>query len=341
MKNIFIYNISNEYLHIAPSFEECTSIYTIFHENFVNHYTIVQNIEDADFAFIPFTIGSLFVNKSIKECKNIWLKIYNPIIHHHLLEKIPHILIWGYVLYHIDLTFISDKIYIISLESKGESSISNIDKMVVVPYILDIQTHPSCKKLTKISNDKLRLVYEDKQSDRLYDIGYIGRTVDNTRNTIIDYLENEFTIQKYKPTEKDPFEIYKNTKFTLVLRGDTPTRKALFHSLAAGSIPIIYESCLKEYDYIYFGMFESLKDVCVCIPDHHNDISESYLANIKNIIKDSLNNYHLDLDKFKEIFSRYNYYDTINNISNPVYYSVNAIINKNKLLSLTREDIHP
>lgn len=327
MLNIYIYNVPNIYLEIAPRFEECTSVFTVFHESFLNQYNIVENIENADFAYIPFSIGSLFVIDSIEDCKKKWIELYEPIINHNLLDKIPHILIWGYVLYHIDLTFISDKIYIVSLESEGESSISN-DRMLIVPYILDIQTHDSCTRLSKIDNDKISSIYENKQLDRLYDIGYVGRTVDNTRNTIIDYLENEFTILKYIPSEEDPFEIYKNTKFTLVLRGDTPTRKAFFHALAAGSIPIIYESCLKEYDYIYFGMFESLRDLCICIPDHHNDISESYLLYIKNLIRNSLNNYNLHLDKFKELFSRYNYYDTINNISKPVHYSVKSVIDK-------------
>lgn len=328
MFNIYIYNIPNAYLEISRSFEECTSVFTMFHESFLNQYNIVDNIKDADFAYIPFTMGSLFVSKSIDQCKKTWSEIYEPHIKHDLLDKIPHILIWGYVLYHIDVTFISDKIYIISLESEGESSISNIRNMVVVPYILDIQTHPSCKKLTKIDNHKINSIYQDKQLEGLYDISYVGRSSDPYRNLIIDSLENEFTILKYIASEEDPFEIYRKTKLTLILRGDTPTRKAFFHALAAGSIPIIYESCLKEYDYIYLGMFESLRNLCICIPDHHNIIDTNYLSNITKIITDALTNYHLDLDKFKEVFSRYNYYDNINNIPVPVYYSVQSFINK-------------
>jgi hypothetical protein len=335
MFKVYIYNIPNAYLNIAGCFEECTSVFTMFHESFLNQYKIVDDIQNADFAYIPFTIGSLFVSKSIEECKIKWIETYKPHIKHDLLDKIPHILIWGYVLYQIDLTFINSKIYIISLESKGESSISNIDRMLVVPYILDIQTHWCCAKLTRIDNDKLRLVYEDKQSERVYDISYVGRTFDKTRNVIIDYLENEFTIQKYIPSEMDPFEIYKKTKLALILRGDTPTRKALFHAIAAGSIPIIFESCLEEYDYMYFGMFESLRNICICIPDYDNEINyELYLINIKIIIKVALNNYQLNPEKFKDIFRRYNYYEKTDGYSNPVYHSVNAILNKNKLFSL-------
>ena len=75
-------------------------------------------------------------------------------------------------------------------------------------------------------------------------------------------------------------------------------------------------------------MFESLRNLCICIPDHHNIIDTNYLSNITKIITDALTNYHLDLDKFKEVFSRYNYYDNINNIPVPVYYSVQSFINK-------------
>lgn len=331
MLKIFIYNVPNVYLESAPEFEECTSIFTIFHAHFLDKYTIVENIEDADFAYIPFSIASLFVINSIEECKEMWIEIYEPIIHHHMLDKVPHILIWGYVLYHIDLTFINSKIYIISLESEGDSSIScHIDRLVVVPYILDVQTNACCNNISRIDNYKINSIYEDKQLERLYDIGYVGRLLDTNRNIIIDYLENEFTILKYMPSEEDPFEIYKNTKFTLVLRGDTPTRKAFFHALAAGSIPIIYESTLLEYDYTYFGMFESLRDLCICIPDHHDNIDSTYLSYIKHLIRNSLNNYQLDLNKYKEVFSRYNYYDTIHNISKPVYYTVKSVIDKHK-----------
>jgi hypothetical protein len=338
---IFIYKHSKFFITHHNYFEECTDIEAIFHYNFINNYIKVDNILNADFAYIPFFMGSMYYSTSNTQTIDLWNDLYSKIIEPiEIRSKIPHIIIWGYVLYNVNLSFIPHDIYIISLESKNTFTYTHPemyihDRMVVVPYILKSQSHSSALSTTVVDNDRINTAYELSKInfENKENIVYIGRFDEDKRNVIIDHINKYITVKKYLPSEYDPFEIYKNSKFALVLRGDTITRKALFHCLASECIPIIYESTLIEYDNIYGGMFPSIRDIVVTIPDS-DIVNLQYLNYITQHIKESLTKYNLDIiDKIKNTFERYNYFNLIDNISAPVYYSVKSILSshiKNK-----------
>jgi hypothetical protein len=333
---LYIYQHSDFYLTSATEFEECTDIETIFHKTLCKHYKIVTKIQEADIAYIPFFMGSAYYSMDRKKCKDIWSDVYKPILANR--AKIPHFIIWGYILYNVDLSFIDQDIYIIALEGEVTSTSDRqyeyeSDRMIIVPYILKKQSHHSAKRVTVVDNNRINDLFEYSKStfqDRKQ-LAYVGRDYDDKRNIVLTHLKDQFTLLNYNPSTTDPFDIYRQSKAVVVLNGDTSTRKAFYHALSCMAMPIIYESTLMEYDDLYRGTFESIQDFCIIIPDHHGIIDIKYLNHITEIIHHELNRYDESMvERLYKVFNRYNYFYMIQNIPAPVHHTMHCILKHHK-----------
>lgn len=350
---VYIYDHRDMNRSKRHSFEECTDIEDIFWNIIFNHCERVYNINDADFAYFPFRTCSVYLQRPSKAFQLTWIRKYNNLLAPpEIRKKIPHFITWCYVLYNIDLSCIPEDIYIISLEhlmtifkSTNTSNIGCYNRMICVPYILSKQTHKSAIKTTSISSEYINNIdYVIGEFDSRKMFGYVGRLTDKYRNKILDYFKNiDITnILIDTPTSIDPFEIYKKTKYALILRGDTPTRKAFYHALAAGAIPILFESTVEFYEQIMIPINESIndnrniiniRDIALIIPDPidytEDSITNDYLNKIENIILEEKSKYKVEQHyKIKEIFNKLDYFSLIDSIPIPVYNVLNYIKTK-------------
>jgi hypothetical protein len=143
----------------------------------------------------------------------------------------------------------------------------------MIPYVLTPQTHPAAGVIetTNINPENFNTELWTRRSNTAF-IGSLqagGRPRINTRASQVIGWQSQIGCDIYGDRQAtEPNDTYSRYKFALILRGDTPTRKAFYQAIAAGAIPVITESAWQQYSELYRGHCESLADIVVVVPDN-------------------------------------------------------------------------
>jgi hypothetical protein len=345
---VYTYDISCIYRNCLQGFEECTKTEIIFYEE-MKKFPQTKDITKANIAFIPIFMASLFYKtKNQEQFNNYWKNIFEKILAPMEIRKnVPHFVLYNYVLNNINFSCIPNDIKIIAYES--EVTISKLyglfdngcsNRMIITPYILDTQPGYS-KTIRKI----VKNIYHDKtdteiikEFDRRGSFCLVGNISDRnihftSRRIIANKLKTKYSDLVIESAHDDFTATLTKFKFCLVLRGDTPTRKAFYTALSGGCIPVIFERELLQYDELYAGSLD-IKDIVVTIPDYKENDSV-YLDQVMDILSNAVSNkdeQYRKVIKIPHIFNEVNYFNSINGISAPVYNSVLAVMNIKKRL---------
>jgi hypothetical protein len=343
---IYIYDLQ-ELENLISFYEEVPpemNLFNHFKNQLINNYIIVENIHDSDIAFIPIdytkllymyptntldlpldfpnippTYGSTYKKNNIKY---FWDKYVNEHLKEHLKEnlkenlKIPHFILYSYVLFDIDFSAIPENIIIVSYENKVSlynnlNSISNSNhKFLVIPYILNENNIFNQPKITKYYVDDYNTC---DYINKTIDIGFFGEIENIIDRPVLSYYRSilqiiNFMIDKYKKYKyiigngSEAENNLKNIKYLFVLRGDTPTRLCFYQCFAYGVIPIIFESERELYSNLITSV--NILDSCLILPNYNitknNKSNYSNAINIINIIKLN-NNFECNIKKYKNV----------------------------------------
>ncbi len=262
-------------------------------------------IENAQFVFIPFYTflsgwkDSQFSNERIITKLNF---LIDHIASWKTKLNLPHVLIYSDVCWDTSDSFINlinwpSNTVLVSLESI--SSKSGI-KMITSPYLTGFDYNNNWNKL------------------KTYKLIYIGRMR-------IPFKEEDLTIQKpncqwlffemqgWKSIneidfDKQCYDLYSQSEFSLQPPGDRETRRGFFQSLIHGCIPVIFKDNIQGYQQHTNLLIE---DLCIVVPydakdctiefiiDFVSSISNTKIKKIKHNIKKNIQNYI-----FHEFYSR-------------------------------------
>lgn len=356
---IYKYNISEQYMIPHTNFDECSEVEFLFMSE-INKFKITDNINEADVAYIPIFLASHYHMNRTKQhaMDSFWHNYFNKIIApENVRKKIPHFVLYSYVLVDVDFSCIPKDIKILAYENevttiKNQSILSNngcYDRIITIPYILGSQ-HSFSKKINSITSHiydnctEAEIINQYKSRKAL---AFVGTDVKRSkfieiRANIIKQLQTLFPeMITANPLEDDIDTPYKNAKFALVLRGDTPTRKAFYTALSMSCIPIIFEKTMLHYGELFNGSLP-IEDIVLTIPEY-NEHDPEYIQKITHIIDNAINDHDMQIKKIKlikKIFSELNYFNNINNISAPIYNSILSVTGKHKRLSYKQPFIY-
>lgn len=310
----FIYKVDHSFSR--PSvFEEATdaedriwSCLNKFHEE-------VDSIDHADIAFIGLNNTSFYFNRDA--LRKIWQESICPRL---TSKDIPHVALFTYVINEDDLSFIPPWITIWAYETEcshhNSLSLQTTDngcgdRMCMIPYVLTPQTHPAAGviKTTSIHAEK----FNEELWVRRADTVFIGSLQADDRprikvraNQVLSW-KSQIGCDIYADRQAtEPNNTYSRYKFALILRGDTPTRKAFYQAIAAGAFPVITESAWQQYSELYRGHCESLADIAVVVPD---DVELWDCAKIQEVLNERVMKCATLLPRLHSWVSKYLDYD--------------------------------
>lgn len=271
----FKYKVNHNYQRPAY-FQEATDAEDRIWQCLRLFHQEVDSIKDADIAFIELNNASFYFNQPT--LKRIWEEYINPRLPK---KEIPHVAIFTYVINEIDLSFIPSWISIWAYETEcshhASTSLRTTDggcgsRMCMIPYVLTPGTNPAAGL---VESTCINYSNFDPYSWRnRADVAFIGslqadgRPRISTRANQILKWQSQFGCDIYSDRSvTEPNSAYSRYKFSLIMRGDTPTRKAFYQAIAAGSFPIITESAWQQYSELYRGHCDSLADMVVVVSD--------------------------------------------------------------------------
>lgn len=316
-------------------------LYDIFLEKLKRKYEIVNDINDADIAFIPIDYIKLIYGK-VNE--NQWSVL------HRLLSKslkypdlipseqprtfgvgykenyinffwsnfvkdkiknntgVPHFILYNYVLFETSFDSIDKGIFILSYEDEVSFfntnktfNVGTQDRIIMIPYVLNGNDSYSLPVINGVVN-----------SEKTQDLTFIGSLSSEDR-PLIKRVRNFITLLKSEVYIGDMSDIdseLSNTKYLFVLRGDTPTRLSFYQCLAYNIVPVIFEKELPMYQKI-FTEDVILRDSCLILPDK-NELSDiKYATIVDEIINKELSNsdnYFNKIKNHKKLFDQINYF---------------------------------
>tara|TARA_R110002074_G_scaffold156075_2_gene312179 strand:- start:5837 stop:8002 length:2166 start_codon:yes stop_codon:yes gene_type:complete len=358
--SLYIYNNFDFYnKYREPYFEECTFIERYYFDE-LKKFNKTDNLKDADLAFIPITPASHIYERGINDFKDHYNKFINLI---NLDSNIHHFIVYPYTFYNQDynnISFIDKRITILGLENE----ITNFNyfqdifttnpkeerfyNSITIPFHLKQNKHDVCKGIKDVVKPNIN-------SKKNYLFCYVGMlsTFDTAcieypdrKFRLINYRENilnEF-VKEYgkdnvligRPDKNNAFDLYCQSKYALIFRGDCMTRVAFYQALMTGCIPIICNDCYLDYQN-YNGYFFDLEKAIIRIPYCNELFNRNKFRfinenNIWNIIDKYISNDDLRIKKIEYIKNIVNYIDYnnfINNIRAPIYYSLKSIIDTN------------
>jgi hypothetical protein len=294
---IFIYNIEYDDRKVL-SFEECTET-----ENFINLYlrnkhTIVNDINKADVAFIPVWNASLrYTHPSLH--RTLWVESVIPQLH--LNSNIPHFTTWCYVLYNENIDFIPSYIKVWAYEAEVTLPDQTIridngcfDRMIIIPYNLKQQSHSACRMVKETHLDSTLFSINNWKKCKDIKLSFVG-SIEDKVSEIREMRSNivkDITKSIFDPQKIDPTDVYRKSQFALILRGDTPTRKAFYQAISCACFPIICEDSLIEYLDLFRGKFAHIiQQIIITVPKFVTKKDIKYFPNRKQefIDKNSLN----------------------------------------------------
>lgn len=343
---IFIYNIPElkqllEYFE-DPPFE--MNMFDLFLKKLNKNYEIVNNLEQSDIAFIPIDYIKLIYGRTKK---NQWHNVYVNMCDYcgqidlvpksqpqsigiyekekyikffwdcfiknkiNLESKIPHFILYSYVLFEVSFEPIDESVFILSYEDKvsifDSSELFDLgikNRVIPIPYI---QNHSN-----NLYGFYLPMVNKCVETKKEIDFSFIGTLSDKNRPVLSSsrsFLKN--IVNKINIVGVDLIiETLFKTKYLFVLRGDTPTRINFYQCFAYDVVPVIFNSESYLYSKILPKEY-SLNDSCLILPDK-GILSDCDYANVvESIMTTELSNNQNYLDRIKNhknIFNEINYF---------------------------------
>jgi hypothetical protein len=225
--------------------------------------------------------------------------------------KIPHFILYSYVLFEISFEPIDKNIFILSYEDEVSFfnttttfKIGTHDRMITIPYVLNENIARSLFNMEKIvSCEKTReltfigALYSDNSEDR--------PLIKRIRNFIL-LLNSEVYIGNMSNINQELM----NTKYLFVLRGDTPTRVCFYQCLVYNIVPVIFEEELSLYQKIFTKDID-LKESCLVLPNKNGMSDIEYSKIVDNILHEELldpNNYFNKIKNHERLFNQINYF---------------------------------
>lgn len=265
------------------------------YEQLLRSPTRVRHIEDADAAYFPVNMVSWYYNvgsvaldtyASYKarnaELEEAWAKWSERLPPPEVRSRIPHFVIWPYVFYNVNISFVPQDIFVLAYEDIGvggapaHASYENgcAQRCIVIPYLSK-----------SVHIDPAR--YEQYKSRKL--ISFVGSVIRSSatrmfRSRIVPYLRESLPSSDFifKSTDELPpvdengakllpehinhSLVFKTSKLCLELPGDTVTRKGFYDAIRHGCSPVILESSLKVYQRLLGGALP-IKEAIVTLPD--------------------------------------------------------------------------
>ena len=290
----FKYKVNHTYTR-PTGFQEATDAEDKIWQSLLRFHEEVDNINNADIAFIELNNASFYFNKGT--LKRIWEEYINPRISK---KDIPHVTPFTYVINDNDLSFIPSWINIWAYETEcshhAATSLLTTDsgcgsRMCMIPYVLTPGTNPAAGLVesTSITYDNFNSTAWKNRAHAAF-IGSLqadGRPRISTRADQILKWQQQIGCDIYPDrSATEPNSTYSKYKFALIMRGDTPTRKAFYQAIAAGSFPVVTESAWQQYSELYRGHCDSLVDMVVVVPDDASTWSISKIQiQLETIIK--------------------------------------------------------
>lgn len=331
-------------------------LYDMFLRKLKLKYDVVDDINESDIAFIPIDFVTLIYGKIkplnfhklftyLKSCKNypdliptiqpptfgagfkdnfikfFWDNFIKNQINTDL--KIPHFILYSYVLFETSFESIDKNIFILSYEDKVSLfnttttfNMGTYDRMIMIPYVLNENSSTSIPSMTKMVS-----------CEKTHDLTFIGslyseeRPLMNRIRKFILLLNTTVYIGNMSKIEKDLM----GTKYLFVLRGDTPTRICFYQCLVYNIVPIIFEEELYLYQKIFTNDID-LKQSCLVLPNKDAMSDTEYSKIVDEILTNELsdlNNYHNKIKNHEILFNQINYFS---NECLPIEISINKII---------------
>lgn len=340
---IFIYNIKE--LEKIMSFYESSppemDLYNMYLSKMKLKYEVVDDINESDIAFIPIDFVTLIYGKIkplnfhklftyLKSCENYpdliptiqpptfgvgfkdnFIKFFwNNFVKNQINTdlKIPHFMLYSYVLFETSFESIDKDIFILSYEvevslfnTTTTFNMGTYDRMIMIPYVLNDNITTSLPTITKTIS-----------CEKTIDLIFIGclfseeRPLMNRIRNFILLLDNTVYIGNMSKIEEDLM----STKYLFVLRGDTPTRISFYQCLAYNIVPIIFEEELFLYQKIFNNDID-LKQSCLVLPNKEGLSDTEYSKIVDKILTNELsnsNNYYDKIKNHKILFNQINYF---------------------------------
>jgi hypothetical protein len=341
---IFIYyikeleEIMKFYVSVPPEMD----LFDMFLSKLKLNYEIVEDISKSDIAFIPIDfIKLIYGHISSTNHRNLYTHLKNydkysdltPAVQpptfgvgykENLIKfywnnfikdnidlnlKIPHFILYNYVLFETSFESIEKDIFILSYEDEVSFfnttttfKMGTYDRMITIPYVLNNNSSFSLPSMRKIIS-----------CEKKYDVTFIGslnnsevRPLLNRVRSFIPQLKTEVYIRDTSKIEEDLM----NSKYLFVLRGDTPTRICFYQCLVYNIVPIIFEEELSLYQKIFTKDID-LKQSCVILPNKGGVSDIEYLKIVDNILNEELldpNNYFNKIKNHERLFNQINYF---------------------------------
>jgi hypothetical protein len=316
-------------------------LFDTFLQKLKSKYEIINDINEADIAFIPIDYVKLIYGK-IKD--NQWHILHNQLtrfdkysdlvpsgqpptfgVGHKenyikffwynfvkdyisVESKIPHFILYNYVLFETSFESIDKDIFILSYEDKVSFfnttetfEIGTNNRVIPIPYVLNENTSFSLPQMGEIVTSR-----------KLHDVTFIG-SLDSENRPLIRYVRNFLLSLKSNLRIGDMSNIkyeLMNTKYLFVLRGDTPTRISFYQCLVYNIVPIIFEGELLIYQKMFTDDIDLSKS-CLVLPNK-NELSDlKYSKIVDKILDDELSNPNNYTDKIKNhkiLFDQINYF---------------------------------
>jgi hypothetical protein len=337
-------------------------LYDLFLRKLKLKYKIVSDIDEADIAFIPIDYVKLIYGR-VKN--NTWDELYKKLkIYEHYSEltpdeqpptfgmgykenyirffwfnfvkehiitqsKIPHFILYSYVLFETSFEPIDKNIFILSYEYEVSFfntiktfKIGTYDRIIPIPYVLNKNISYSLPLMDEIVN-----------TEKVNNLTFIGSLISEQR-PLIKRIRNFVTLLDVVINIGDMSKIEEEimrTKYLFVLRGDTPTRISFYQCLVYNVVPIIFEEELLLYQKI-FTKDVDLEKSCLVLPNK-NEISDiKYSKTINKILEIELsnpNNYLNRIKNHKNLFKQINYFSEE---CQPIEISLKKIISRGMII---------
>lgn len=256
----------------------------------------VRNLEDADAAYFPVNMVSWYYNNydgrvldtyaSYKaraaQLEEAWAKWSERLPPPEARARVPHFLIWPYVFYNVNISFVPRDIFVLAYEDVGvvgapaHASYENgcANRCVVIPY------------LSRSVIDPAR--YEQYKSRTL--VSFVGSVTRSSatrsfRSRIVSYLRESLPSSDFifkspdgglssvdehggelVPENVNHSLVFKMSKLCLQLPGDTVTRKGFYDAIRHGCSPVVLASSLKVYQRLLGGALP-IREAVVTLPD--------------------------------------------------------------------------
>lgn len=354
---IYVYNISDsdrklDNVSVWPH----ASIDFAFERQLQNSSLRVQNIEEADIAFLPIRFVSwyyipkpyyyindtkLYLQRN-NEFRNYWVTLSNMLANETVRKRVRHFIVFSYVCYLCSFEHIPKDIIILTFERYSVTGAPE-DKMtdagcgmrcIVIPYFT---THSNETVIRKPLNI-------DKYLEQRHLLSFVGSV--NRTNSLVRYRKKILnSLQKLYPhnwaiiltspnISHEGRQQYGKSKFCLQLPGDTPTRMGFYDSLLEECTPVILESSLFVYEFLFGGLLP-IRDAVITIPDSLSmNLTEDSQVLLQILTVASTREATIKRLIAIRFINQYILWDTpiiYHNLSGPVFASLIAINNFAKL----------